>query len=423
MLSLYFHVAQRSLHVSRKLRPLANSCNFPISNHVSSTKDGVQTIRAFAREQYYIDKMRSHIDSSSTASTHMALGLRWVSIRLGIIGSLFVGAIALACVFGAATASGTGLAITIALQLRQALNITIGQINVTRTGLNAIERVLALASIPSEEGEEEKRTVSKNWPASGAIRVQNLGIRYNESLPWALKNISFSIGSGKRLGIVGRTGSGKSSLINALLRFIDATDGQIFIDGQDISHVSREHIRSIITIIPQDAFLFSGTLRSNVDVFGKHDDDKIIATLQSVHFASFEQDGNVIASDLDHKIHSGGSNISQGQRQLVCLARVMLQDKCQILVLDEATSGIDHTTETAIQRAITENFSDMTILLVAHKLLTVADFDSILVLSQGELVEMGAPQQLLVDKGRFSNMVEQSEDAEKIRNLILQNGK
>ena len=222
------------------------------------------------------------------------------------------------------------------------------------------------------------------------------------------------------MGIVGRTGAGKSSLINALLRFVDASTGEILIDGQDISQISRKRVRDAVTVIPQDAFLFSGTLRSNVDVFDKHSDDKIIAALLSVHF---EQERDVTAADLGRNILSGGSNMSHGQRQLVCLARVILEDKCRILVLDEATSGIDHITEAAIQGAIKDNFTAMTIMVVAHKLLTVADFDSILVLSQGEVVEHGAPQQLLASKGKFRNMVEQSEDSGKIKELIWRESK
>lgn len=366
--------------------------------------------------------MQDHIDRSNTAFTHMALGHAWLGIRLGVMGGIFVATVTAATVLGKGTASSTGLAITLALQLRQALNITIGQINVTRTGLNAIDRVLALASIPSEE-EDDESIAPENWPSHGQVKVEKLGVRYGESTAWALNNISFSLPAGQRLGIVGRTGAGKSSLINALLRFVDATTGEIWIDDQDISQVSRKHVRNAVTVIPQDAFLFSGTLRSNVDVFSKHSDAKIIAALRSVHFASFEQDGEVITADLDRNILSGGSNISHGQRQLVCLARVILEDKCRILILDEATSGIDHATETAIQAAIKDNFRDMTILVVAHKLLTVADFDTILVLNQGEIVENGPPQQLLATKGKFWNMVEQSEDAEKIRELIGKDGK
>ncbi|KAM3452335.1 hypothetical protein MY3296_004626 [Beauveria thailandica] len=425
MLAFYAVIARKALEASQRLRPVVNSCNFPVSNHISSAQSGLTTIRAFGKCAYYIDVMREHIDRSSSAFTHLALGHSWLGIRLGVMGSIFVATVTAATILSKGTASSAGLAITLALQLRQSLNITIGQINVTRTGLNAIDRVLGLASIPSEEedGEQDEAVAPENWPSHGRVKVRKLGVRYSDNLPWTLNNISFSVETGQRLGIVGRTGAGKSSLINSLLRFVDATTGEILIDDQDVSQVSRKRVRDAVTVIPQDAFLFSGTLRSNVDVFGKHDDDQVISALRSVHFTSFEREGDVVAADLDRIIHSGGSNVSHGQRQLVCLARVILEDRSRIIILDEATSGIDHVTETAIQEVIRENFRDMTVLMVAHKLLTVADFNEILVLSQGEVVEHGAPQQLLASKGNFWNMVEQSEDSARIKDVIRQHGK
>ncbi|KAJ3493180.1 hypothetical protein NLG97_g4897 [Lecanicillium saksenae] len=420
MLGCYILVSKTSLELSQKLRPVTNSCLFPVSNHVSSAQAGLTTIRAFGKVGHYVETMQAHIDRSNSTFTHMIIGHRWLGIRLGVISSIFTAAVTAVTILNHGTASSTGLAITLALQLRQSLNTTIGHINVTRTGLNAIDRVLALASIPSEEEEEQEKPISPpvEWPANGAVETQSLGVRYAKDLPWALNNISFSITQGRRLGIVGRTGAGKSSLINALLRFVDATEGQILIGGQDISQIPRKYVRDAVTVIPQDAFLFSGTLRSNVDLHGKHSDERIIAVLRCVGFDLIDTESNMISENLDKEILSGGSNISHGQRQLVCLARVILEDRCRIMILDEATSGIDHDTEKIIQRALRENFRDVTILVVAHKLLTVADFDTVLVLSQGKVAESGTPQELLESKGMFWNMVEQSEDAQSVMQLI-----
>ncbi|KAM3528789.1 hypothetical protein MY4038_005729 [Beauveria bassiana] len=309
MLAFYAVIARKALEASQRLRPILNSCNFPVSNHTASAQSGLTTIRAFGKSAYYIEAMREHIDRSNSAFTHLVIGHSWLGIRLGVMGSIFVATVTAATILSKGTASSTGLAVTLALQLRQSLNITIGQINVTRTGLNAIDRVLGLASIPSEEedGEQDRAVTPENWPSHGQVKVRKLGVRYSENLPWTLSNISFSVQAGQRLGIVGRTGAGKSSLINSLLRFVDATAGEILIDDQDISQVSRKRVRDAVTVIPQDAFLFSGTLRSNVDVFGKHNDDEVISVLRSVHFTSFERKGDVIAADLDRTIHSGES--------------------------------------------------------------------------------------------------------------------
>ncbi|KAM3508227.1 hypothetical protein MY11210_006827 [Beauveria gryllotalpidicola] len=362
---------------------------YAIDHRMAPQIIGLTTIRAFSKVSHYVEFMQHHIDRANTAYTHMALGHSWLGIRLGAMGSMFVAAVTAATVLSKGTASSTGLAITLALQLRQALTVTIGQINVTRTGLNAIDRVLALASVPSEDGEEAAST-PENWPGDGRVEMHRIGVQYGKGLPWALKEVSFSLPAGK------------SSLINALLRFVDVTAGEVLIDGQDISQVPRNRVRDAVRGIPQDAFLFSGTLRSNVDVFGKHRDDRIITALRSLHFVPFKREGeHVIAADLDHEILARGSNISHGQRQLVCLARAILEDSCRILVLDEATSGIDRATETAIQQAIRGSFRGITVLVVAHKLLTVAGFDSILVLKQGKVVENGAPQQLLAANGEW----------------------
>ena len=413
---LYLKVALRSLAVADKLRPLFNTHAYPISNYANSATLGLTTIRAFGKAQVYIDGMQDLIDTSNSTCANLALGLRWQSIRMGLLGTIFVANVAAAMVLNNAEAAATGFTITIALQLRKALVFIIGQVNVARTGFTAIDRVLELADIPSEteEGEEPPDC----WPSKGDIEVQDLTVRYSPSLPAVLKAVSFALKPGQRLGVVGRTGAGKTSLMSAMLRFIDTAGGSVRIDSLDISKLRLKRVREAISIIPQDPYLFSGTLRSNLDLYGKHSDITLLSVLRQIQFLSTKDAKGIHASDLDMTIHSGGSNLSHGQRQLVCLARVMLEDACRILVLDEATSAVDGSTDNVIQQAIQDNFPKTTILVVAHRLLTVANFDSILVLSEGNIVESGTPQDLLQKRGMFCDMVNHSGEGDKIRSVI-----
>ncbi|RFU80780.1 abc bile acid transporter [Trichoderma arundinaceum] len=274
-----------------------------------------------------------------------------------------------------------------------------------------------LAETPRET--EEGEDAPEGWPKEGAVQVQGLGIRYGSDLRSALNGISFSINPRQRLGIVGRTGAGKTSLTSALLRFIDASEGRILIDGIDISTLKLGALRAAVAIIPQDPFLFLGTLRSNLDLREDKTDAELLSVLRRVQLISDVhggKDGNKF-SDLAMEIHPGGENLSHGQRQLICLARALLS-RCRILILDEATSAVDGATDAMIQQVIREEFAYATILVVAHRLLTVADSDAILVLQNGEMAEFGSPAELMAKEGVFWDMVRHSGDAEKIARMI-----
>ncbi|OAA38516.1 ABC transporter-like protein [Beauveria brongniartii RCEF 3172] len=224
--------------------------------------------------------------------------------------------------------------------------------------------------------------------------------------------------SRQRVGIVGRTGSGKTTLTNAILRFIDVAQGQIIIDGVNVSTLKLNILRKAITLIPQDPFLSSRTLRSNVNLSGTKSDSLVLEVLRRVHLipTAATKDVRNHTSEffhLDMEIKPGGVNLSYGQRQLLCLARALL-DRCPILILDEATSGVDDATDTAVQRVLREQFSHATILVVAHRLLTVADFDSILVMRDGNVAEIGPPRALTAKRGLFWDMVQQTGDCERV---------
>lgn len=282
------------------------------------------------------------------------------------------------------------------------------------------------------------------WPTEGSIEVEDLVVTYAPDLPPVLKGLTFSVKRNERVGVVGRTGAGKSSLTLALFRFLEARSGTIHIDGLDISKIKLHDLRSRLAIIPQDPVLFSGTVRSNLDPFDRHTDAELRDSLERVHLirgtggtttptplpeaSSAEPDaaaaGNAnVFDDLTSPISEGGLNLSQGQRQLLCLARAIVS-RPRVMVLDEATSAVDMSTDALIQRSIREEFTEATLLVIAHRLSTIADFDRILVLSDGKVAEYGSPRELWErdgGKGVFRGMCEESGERDKLRGVVFGN--
>lgn len=245
------------------------------------------------------------------------------------------------------------------------------------------------------------------WPDCGEIEFCDASVRYASHLPNVLDGITLTIRGGESIGIVGRTGAGKSSLSLALFRFLDLSRGNILIDGVDVVSVGLSRLRRAMTIIPQDPTLFTGTIRSNMDPFGEYADEEICAALGRAHLlggggsgAGGEEESSS-SSLLDFTVMEGGANYSQGQRQLLCLARAMLR-KSRIIIMDEATASVDHETDGKIQRTIRSEFrGSSTVLCIAHRLKTVIEYDKILVLDKGRVVEFGSPRELL--KGNASS--------------------
>nr|QNH67890.1 ATP-binding cassette transporter subfamily C member 4 X7 [Brachionus rotundiformis] len=259
--------------------------------------------------------------------------------------------------------------------------------------MTSIERIVEYTNIPSEPLKEGKIEPPINWPTSGEIKFENVSLSYDKNLPNVLKGISLNINSGEKIGIVGRTGAGKSSFFQAIFRMYEPK-GKIFIDGVDITQLSLNNLRTKLTIIPQEPVLFSGTLRLNLDPFGKYSDQEIWSAIESVSLKNSVQSMN---SGLDSLITTGGTNLSVGQKQLICLARAILK-KTKILIIDEATANVDYNTDAIIQRTIRDQFKDCTVLTIAHRLATVVDSDRILCLSEGNIINFGVPKELLSDQ-------------------------
>jgi len=226
------------------------------------------------------------------------------------------------------------------------------------------------------------------------VEFRNFQVRYREGLDLVLRGITFAVEGGEKVGIVGRTGAGKSSLTLALFRIIEPAGGQIIIDDQDITTLGLHALRSRLTIIPQDPVLFSGTLRINLDPFNTHSDDDVWRALEHAHLKAFVKG---LAAGINHEVTEGGENLSVGQRQLVCLARALLR-KTKVLVLDEATAAVDLETDDLIQKTIRTEFADCTVLVIAHRLNTILDSDKVIVLDRGTITEFAAPNDLLQNK-------------------------
>ncbi|EGX88534.1 ABC bile acid transporter, putative [Cordyceps militaris CM01] len=416
VLVIYSRAVIQQLAISRQLFRLIDESLRPVLEHASSIASGLATIRAFDRTDFYIERMDQLVDRSAKLGLHLILGQRWLAVRLGALGAVFVTIVAATLVYQEEDAGKAGLIITLALQLKDTLSGTTTMFNLHDMLARTIGQIVSLSHVETEsqEGNEPPRS---SWATDASLRVCNLVVGYEASARPALRAVSFSVEPGQRLGIVGRTGSGKTSLINALARFINPTQGQIFLNGVDISTIKVKRLREALALIPQDPFLFSGTLRSNVDPCSTATDERLLEVLRRARLiqpgASIDDKTLASFSDLDMPIQARGVNLSYGQRQLICLARALLVES-PIVLLDEATSGVDDATDAAVQSVIRQEFSQSTIIVVAHRLLTVADFDRVLVMRDGEVVEFGPPATLMARRGLFWDMVQKSGDTERI---------
>ena len=388
--------------------------------------------------------MFDKIDGHARAFWHIWLFNRWLALRLNLMGACFAILVAAVIVYSGVEASLAGFALSFALQYSSAIVWAARCYANVELSMNAVERVTEYSSNPIEE-QSASVDVPAAWPTEGRLEVSGLVAGYAPDLPPVLKGLSFSVEKNQRVGVVGRTGAGKSSLTLALFRFLEARDGSIHIDGLDVSKISLHALRSRLAIIPQDPVLFSGTVRSNLDAFGNHTDAELYEALERVHLirstgsTSQDEHSNPAADSgddsgintpagpdtntnifrsLSSRISEGGLNLSQGQRQLLCLARAIVS-RPKIMVLDEATSAVDMATDVLIQRSIREEFQDSTLMVIAHRLSTIADFDRILVMADGRAVEFDSPKKLMAKaQGTFRGMVEQSGEVAMLKEII-----
>ncbi|KAI5467371.1 P-loop containing nucleoside triphosphate hydrolase protein [Mariannaea sp. PMI_226] len=427
-------IARKYLHGARPLKRLESNAKSPVFEIFNAALAGVATIRGYHKTRVYVERMYQKLDSWDMITSYIWLVNRWMGFRMTLIGTVFstvVGIIVI--VTPSMDAALAGFTLSFALEFAVNILWTIRNYAGMELDMNSTERVVEYTELQTESLGGDEPPAS--WPTSGTMEVKNLEVAYAADLQPVLRGISFNVKNNERIGVVGRTGAGKSSLTLALFRFLEARSGSVVIDGLDISKIKLHSLRSRLAIIPQDPVLFSGTVRSNLDPFDDNTDEQLRDSLSRVHLIDSEPGtpSNELASanstvaprninifrDLSSPISESGGNLSQGQRQLLCLARAIVS-RPKIMVLDEATSAVDMATDALIQRSIREEFNDSTLIVIAHRLSTIADFDRILVLSEGQVAEFGTPRELWEKQdGVFRDMCESSGEKEKLKKTIF----
>uniref|UniRef100_A0A668AGE1 Multidrug resistance-associated protein 1 n=1 Tax=Myripristis murdjan TaxID=586833 RepID=A0A668AGE1_9TELE len=404
---LYFFVQRFYVSSSRQLKRLESVSRSPVYTHFNETLLGTTVIRAFGEQHRFISESDRRVDHNQKAYYPSIVANRWLAIRLEFVGNCIVTFAALFAVMARESLSPgiMGLSISYALQLTASLTWLVRMSSDIETNIVAVEKVKEYSDTEKEaEWRHEPSSLPPGWPTGGDIEIRGLGLRYRADQDLAIRNITVSIQAGEKVGIVGRTGAGKSSLTLGLFRIIEAAEGQIFIDGVDIAKLGLHELRSRITIIPQDPVVFSGSLRMNLDPFDSYSDEEVWRALELAHLKSFVSG---LPDKLNHECCEGGENLSLGQRQLLCLARALLR-KTKILVLDEATAAVDLETDNLIQSTIRTQFEDCTVLTIAHRLNTIMDYTRVLVLDKGEVAEFDSPSALIANRGIFYKMAKDS---------------
>ncbi|KAH3901580.1 uncharacterized protein SCDLUD_001343 [Saccharomycodes ludwigii] len=427
---MYYLVGYFYLCGSRELKRFESISRSPIHQHFSETLVGVTTIRAFGDERRFMLQNLNKIDENNKPFFFLWVANRWLAFRVDLIGALvifFSGCFIMLNIKNL-DAGLAGISLTYAISFTDSALWLVRLYSNVEMTMNSVERLKEYMDIEQEPQNKDGFIPPADWPSEGKIDVTDLSLRYAPNLPKVIKNVSFTVEPSSKVGIVGRTGAGKSTIITALFRFLDPETGYIKIDNVDITSIPLKRLRQSITIIPQDPTLFSGTLKTNLDPYDEFSDDSIYEALTRVNLITPEElDSKVLPSnggtdesasitsentnkflDLTNEVTEGGSNLSQGQRQLVCLARSILRSP-KVMLLDEATASIDYKSDAKIQQTIREEFRNSTILTIAHRLRSIIDYDKILVMDAGEVKEYDHPYSLLLNKDSiFYSMCEDS---------------
>nr|KAF6488609.1 ATP binding cassette subfamily C member 6 [Molossus molossus] len=406
---LLFYAWFQSLYVatSCQLRRLESARHSFVCSHMAETFQGGAVVRAFRAQGPFVAQNNAHMDESQRVSFPRLVADRWLAANLELLGNGLVFAAATCAVLSKAHLSAglVGFSVSAALQVTQTLQWAVRSWTELESSIVSVERMQDYAWTPKEAPWTLPTCAAHPpWPHGGQIEFRDLGLRHRPELPLAVRGVSFKIHAGEKVGIVGRTGAGKSTLAGSLLRLLEAAEGGVWIDEVPIAHVGLHTLRSRVTIIPQDPTLFPGSLRMNLDMLQEHTDEAIWEALEMVQLRALVAS---LPGQLQYECADQGDDLSLGQKQLLCLARALLR-KTQILILDEATAAVDPGTELQMQAALGSWFAQCTVLLIAHRLRSVMDCARVLVMDKGQVAESGSPTQLLAQKGLFYRLAQES---------------
>lgn len=410
VLAVFVVVGQYFKKTSRELKRLEGITRTPVYNLFGETLSGLSTIRAFKMQSTFKVLNKKVVDENSNMFLTYWCASRWLATRLDLLSVviIFVVSLYLVATKGDVGSLTSGISLTYALMLTSVIQWVMRSVDRTDNAMTSVERLLHFRGIAQEDNaglSADAISPGSMWPTQGSVRFSSLCLRYRSELPLVLRGVDMDIAAGEKVGICGRTGAGKSSLMVALFRICEFDRGTIFIDDVDITTVKLRELRRSLAIIPQDPVLFSGSLRENLDPFGEYSDAAIWSVLRQVHMAdSLTKWG----SGLDFEVAEQGDNLSVGQRQLLCIGRALLKNS-KIVVLDEATANVDTATDSLIQVTIKETFVSKTVLIIAHRINTIMHCNKIAVMDAGRVAEFGSPTDLLTQPDSiFSSLAKRS---------------